>query len=402
VYKKQGMPPLKINMKEAVVVSVSSKPEKWGFFQFGRIGYRNNGTIQAKWNMNRDAIEAYGEHVFGVAVSSDFGKTWNVEDSVQEMGIVKLPNGDLLDIATPKPIKVADLKLPAPVGGWSDNYRKAPTTYYKMDDLPESRQGVFLKRLKKGEQEWKEEKAKLYDPNAARYSLSGLFPVLWWGDIRVAKDKSLIAGVYPGILIRNGIADPHTGVFFYRSTDNGKSWRIQGRIPYHIDSIGDPHSKNRMGFTEPSFEILSDGTYICVMRTSDGMGNGPMFASFSKDLGKTWSIPKAIATSGVLPNLLQLNNGILVLSSGRPGVQLRFATKDKMLQWTEPFEMLPYHEDSIVKEQNGNTAVISDGYTGLLPIGKDKFLLIFTDFAYQTPTGDIRKAIKVREVTVSR
>lgn len=400
-YQREGMRTMTINFKEPVVVGVASKPEKWGFFQFGRLGLLPNGAIQAKWNMNRDAIEAYGSHAFGTAISVDLGKNWKLTQSVQETGLVKLPNGDLLDIVTPKPIKVEELRLPNAVGFGADNYRKSPTTYYRLHELPESRQGVFLKRLKKGESNWEEEKAKLYDPDAARYSLSGLFPVVWWGDIRIAKDQSLIAGVYPGILVKNGVADPKTGVFFYRSADNGKTWHIQGRIPFAIDTISDPKSKLRMGFTEPAFEILSDGTYLCVMRTSDGAGNGPMFASYSKDLGKTWTNPKSIAGNGVLPNLLQLENGVLVMSSGRPGVQLRFATKQKDLMWTDAFEMLPYQDDSIVKEQNGNTAVVSDGYTSLLPIGKNKFLIIYTDFAYKTAAGEVRKAVKVREVVVN-
>ena len=328
----------------------------------------------------------------GSANSADGGKTWKIQENAETIGGILLPDGDRLEIITPKPVKVEDLKLPKPVGSGSENYRKSDFTFYRLDDLPESPQGVFLKRLKKGETEWKTERAFLYDPNAARYSLSGLVPVVWWGDMHIAKDGSIIAGIYPGFLIgENGLADPKSGVFFYRSTDGGHSWSIKGRIPYHPNLVADPKGDKRMDFTEPAFEILKDGTFLCVIRTTDGAGNGPMYTSYSKDLGKTWTKPEAMAATGVLPKLLQLNNGILVMTSGRPGVQLRFSANGKDKAWTEPFEMLPYENE---KDQ------VSCGYTGLISTGPDSFLIILSDFKYLNAEKELRKAIKVREVIV--
>ena len=147
-----------------------------------------------------------------------------------------------------------------------------------------------------------------------------------------------------------------------------------------------------MGYTEPAFEILADGSFLCVARTTDGIGNGPMYASRSQDMGCTWSRPEVIARSGVLPRLLRLANGVVVLSSGRPGVQLRFCADARGATWSEPLELLPYAHE---KEQ------VSCGYTSLLATGPDRFLIIYSDFKYPTPTGEIRKAIKVREVIVT-
>lgn len=392
----------KIHFKEPVVVGVASKPEKWGFFQFPNIGRRIDGAIQAKWNMTRDAIEAYGEHNFGAAASLDNGKTFKPQDSVYLTSLIDLPNGDKLDVYTPKALKEKDLVLPKPIGTGLENYRKSNFTFYKLHDLPESRNGIYFKRLKKGEKEWKLERAKLIDDQAARYSLAGLIPVLFWGDIRVAKDKSLIAGIYPGFLIdKNGSVDSRMGAFFYRSTDNGRTWKIQGRILYEGDAAGDKMESKRMGFTEPAFEILRDGTFLCVLRTTDGAGYGPMYASYSGDMGKTWTRPEIITPNGVLPRLLQLENGVTVMSSGRPGVQLRFSTDPNGIKWSKPFEMLPYSEPALKKEQNGSIAQVSCGYTGLMAIGKDKFLIVYSDFAYTNQTGEQRKAIKVREVEVN-
>jgi hypothetical protein len=54
--------------------------------------------------------------------------------------------------------------------------------------------------------------------------------------------------------------------------------------------------------------------------------------------------------------------------------------------------MLPYEND---KEP------VTCGYTELLVTGKDRFLVIYSDFKYQNQAGETRKAIKVREVKVS-
>jgi hypothetical protein len=47
------------------------------------------------------------------------------------------------------------------------------------------------------------------------------------------------------------------------------------------------------------------------------------------------------------------------------------------------------------------TDQISCGYTSLLATGADTFLVIYSDFNYRTPAGQIRKAIKTREVRVT-
>ena len=115
-----------------------------------------------------------------------------------------------------------------------------------------------------------------------------------------------------------------------------------------------------------------------------------MYISRSSDQGVTWTKPEWMAASGVLPRLLQLKNGAVVLSSGRPGVQLRFSTDGK--DWTDPIEMMPFED---YKDQ------VSCGYTGLLETGPDRFLIVYSDFKFLNEAKEPRKAIKVREVIVT-
>jgi len=391
--RQPGKSALKVRMAEPVVVAVASRPEKWGFFQFPKLVRWEDGTLAAGWHLAADSIVSYGSETSGSAVSRDGGKTWTSSGGERGVTGLLLPNGDRIRVLTPKAIKTTELRLPEPAGEAGDTYSKAKQTLYRLSELPPEVQGVCLSRIANGQTKAVPERAVLDDPQALRYSLQGLFPIVWWGDLRVARDGSVVAGIYPGFLLReDDTVDPKCGVFFYHSIDAGRSWTIQGRIPYQPDLAADPRGAERMGFTEPAFEVLADGTFYCVARTTDGIGNGPMYASRSRDMGRTWSRPEVIAPSGVLPHLLRLGNGVLVLSSGRPGVQLRFCADGRGERWTGPVELLPYAHE---KDQ------VSCGYTSLLATGPDRFLIIYSDFKHPTPGGELRKAIKVREVTVT-
>ncbi len=384
-----------IQFGEPRVVSVASKPEKWGYHQFPSIGRNDHREIWVKWNLSADSIKAYGKGAHAEAVSRDRGRTWSAaDDDFTSDGGTLMPNGDRINVTTPVAVPEDELDLPEPVGKAHDNYAKKAMTLYRHSELPESRQGVYLDRLASGTTEWKAERAKLDDPAALRYSFQGLVPVVWWGDMHALADGSVVTGIYPGFWqTADGSYTKQYGVIFYRSTDNGHSWKVQGRIPYEPDALVDAKAEDRMGFSEPGFEVLTDGTFLCVMRTTDGSGPGPMYASTSKDQGKTWTAPAAITANGVLPRLLQLKNGVTVLSAGRPGVQLRFGADSSGEKWTEPFEMLPWKNE---KDD------VSCAYTGLLATGPERFLMVYSDFKHENEQGELRKAIKVREIVVKR
>jgi len=394
-YKRDGKLLMNIRLDTPSLVSMATKPEKWGFFQFPNF-YRSldGSALVATWNMAADAVTSYGKGGNGLAVSRDSGKSWNPsEGKVPPGGGLLLPGGDRISVATPAAIDTLKLKLPKAVGACKEAYGRN-FVFYKLNELPGMLQGVYLSRMAKGGIKRTAEHGVLEDLQAVRYTDSGLFPVVWWGDMRIAADGSVIAGIYPGFYLNEkGKVDP-SGIFFYRSTDEGHTWKIQGRIPYEPDLVADPKGDKRLalGFTEPGFEILSDGTFLCVLRTTDGLGDSPMYISRSTDMGVTWTRSEPFIRAGVLPRLLQLDNGVIVMASGRPGVQLRFCTDSKGEKWTDPFEMLPW--------ENRKDAV-SCGYTELLATAKDRFLLIYSDFKYLNKENEIRKAIKVREVIVT-
>ncbi|RYY19639.1 MAG: exo-alpha-sialidase, partial [Sphingobacteriaceae bacterium] len=342
-YQRNNHTLFNLNFGEPQLVAVSDKPEGWGYYQFPTIAYLSNGNLHAQWSMHADDIRSYGTPAIGSKVSADGGKTWQISmpDSALITGY-KLNNGDQLRIVDPKPVNVANLKMPEPLGKTSFRYRKTNFTFYRLKDMPSGVNGVYINRLSPQKTQWKLEQETLDDPKAVRYSSKDLVPVVWWGDMHTMADGSLVAGVYPGYYLKdNGEIDKQMGVVFYRSTDNGHSWKIQGRIPFSADQKLDSVAADRIGFSEPAYDVLSDGSLLCIIRSADGdgvtngVGNGPMYSSRSTDMGKTWSKPEVIAPAGVLPRLLKLKNGVEVLSSGRPGVQLRFSKSGLPNSWTD-------------------------------------------------------------------
>lgn len=395
MYKRNGQPALNVQLSNPVIITMASQPQEWGHYQFPTIFKGIDGGLVAKTHLSPDAVASYGKTNYIYSYSADKGKSWTSktsssgaeEDKVAE-GLL-LPSGDRIKIVTPSSINEDTLSLPDPVAA------TANVRFYRLNELPESRQGVFLARMRKGELNWVSEKAVLMDTNALRYSIKGEIPVVWWGDMKIASDKSIIACIYPGYYIKeDDTPDTKSGVFFYRSTDEGRTWKIQGRIPFEYDRDVQPNGEHFGGFTEPAFEILKDGTFLCIMRTTDNE-DGPMYASRSMDMGVTWSKPVAIAPAGVLPRLLQLENGVLVLSSGRPGVQLRFSLDGKGNVWTKPFEMLDY---DLIGKIDWYT---SCGYTWMLATGPDEFLLIYSDFFTMNDRGQMRKSIKLRKISAA-
>jgi hypothetical protein len=84
---------------------------------------------------------------------------------------------------------------------------------------------------------------------------------------------------------------------------------------------------------------------------------------------------------------------VVVLASGRPGVQLRFAADGKGKKWSEPFEMVPITSTTKLGED-------SCGYTSLVATGPDTFLIAYSHFRHPNEKSEPRKAIMVREVRV--
>ena len=186
-----------------------------------------------------------------------------------------------------------------------------------------------------------------------------------------------------------------SGVSFYKSVDRGHSWELESSIPYQPDYAKDPVAPYKIdgSFDEPTFEILSDSTYLCVMRSG---GASPMYRVFSKDKGRTWSEPEPFTPNGVKPLLMKLRNGSLVLVSGRPGLQVRISFDGKGDLWSEPIDMMPYMSDGKYD------LYVSCGYASILEADDKSFYVVYSDFNQKNDKGEKRKAIMFRKIIINK
>ena len=138
---------------------------------------------------------------------------------------------------------------------------------------------------------------------------------------------------------------------------------------------------------------------VCIIRRAD-QDQKSMLITFSDDKGKTWSKPFPMdnfGKLGVMPSITYLKCGILILSYGRPGAWLSFSLNGIGKTWTKPICIIKGKEGTHVERQED-----TDGYTSILLISDNSFLLAYTDFKFKDKKGNIRKAIIVRKVTVNK
>ena len=98
------------------------------------------------------------------------------------------------------------------------------------------------------------------------------------------------------------------------------------------------------GFREADLTIAPNGDLICVMRSGGrnptpgvNLFPTPLYCSRSSDGGKTWTPPEQIADRGICPNLITMQNGIIVCTYSRPGNWLIFSD-DNGKTWKGAFQ----------------------------------------------------------------
>ncbi len=332
-----------VRLSKPVMVTQAVDRVEWGYYQFPIIYWSGNSkSLIVKWQMKPDSHLAYGEEKYGYLISEDEGETWaelKNDEFIQERYRVQLSNGNILQVKDPvsKDISLYP-HFPKPI---NEIPIKGYSFYYEKE-VPNDFQGVYLEQWNNNHKS-KIIHASISDPKLLRYDIDGDMPVVWWGNIKELPDGSLIAGVYPSYYTILDGAVSKSAVSFYRSDNKGNHWNILSSIPYNTNDNTISVFDGSEGFGEPAFEVLKDGTFVCVMRTGY---TSPMYISYSSNQGKNWTNPEPFTPNGVMPNLLLLDNNVLVLASGRPGIQLRFNIDGDGKTWSEPIEMIQFEDEN--------------------------------------------------------
>lgn len=404
---------IRLDISEPVIVAqgpaeLSRGGAGWGRWQFPYLRPLGDGRLAVWFSVEPDSVESYGKPV-AWALSSDSGQTWQMQPNRPASEIEKgalLPNGDRLRAVQRSAVNARGLALPTPVCEFTCSFGST-WAGYPADAAPATLTTWVFERLPPGGASWKHETPTMTIPDrlctlvieqANVPGLSGeregkvVLPVLQ-GKMRVAPDGSLWAVTYDWRL-QDGRA--RYMPVFLRSTDGGHAWQLQGVVPYSADVTIDPQAETRDGFTEPDYEFMPDGSIICLMRTSDGCGVGPVLLARSTDGARTWSKPALFDTFGKMPQLMTLENGTTLASygqSGGPGHFVVRATCDPAgLMWSEPTKVTYSPRDG--------DAWDSCGHTEMAPLDDHTALIVYSDFNAPDGDGVKRKTILVRQIGV--
>ncbi len=381
----------KITLGEPVVVHQASPDVKrWGPWQFPHIERLVDGRLHIEYHIEADSVTAYGLPS-GHALSSDDGKTWEAARDMGASGGLLLSNGDRLRPVQLRSRKRDEVALPEPIA--AHERASGQTTYiYRAADLPQAFSGWRFSRLSRGQTNWGAETATVRIPGEIRIVREGVFvfwPSFHHGRLRIAPDGSIWAALHI-IRIVEGTVQQQSDILFLRSSDQGYRWDVLSEIPYQPDEGADPQADKRDGFTEPEFNFMPDGTVLCLMRTHDGLGVGPLYWSRSPDNGRTWSQPNVFDACGVWPRTLTLNNGVTLAAYGRPGFYIRATADPSGLVW----------EPRVVVVEPVEVGRNTCSYSDLMALDDHTALLAYSDFNYPDAQGQQRKTILVRTVTV--
>lgn len=379
------------------VVAVSRVGEKrWGFHQFPALSRLPDGRIVCTFSKQKDAVASYGGAAPTYA-SRDGGATWTRAKPeglaliAPHVFVSELFDGEYLCVpATPAfDAQAQKIALPRPVG----SFRAYITNNaYRLRDFPKAVREHFATlpafRWTPKTKKWSKAAVEYDTRNMLLWARAEgperfLLPRTWFERRLLKVGKELLYADYrANYLLADGTVPKHRSTVLMVSKDNGRSFQRRATVAH------DPTGKDLMG--EPRLSLNARGELVCVVRRTHHVQK-PMAITYSKDGGRTWSTPRTLMKFGVFPSMTLLDCGVMALSFGRPGVHLSFSPNGGGRTWTEPIAIRRGGSRRVTKE--------TCGYTSIINVDANSFLLAYSDFQHKGKDGKQRKAILVRKIT---
>jgi len=385
---------------EPVPYAIPENSMKWGRYRMPKIYRFPDGSIALTYSMSIDHYYDQGR-VSPLFISKDEGKTWTKTDwphpGLAGMHPVISPvfDGEYYTIPAPAGIRLDEFPpMPAP----DRNEKRWENWYaYRLLEFPKAVQDWFrdVKAMRwspktgwaQEQTQWDHKGQYVWAYDDKWHNIPGIWSQKLYLEGRVLRvgNELFLADYWTQYEKPDGSLSHTFDSYLMVSSDNGRSWKRRATM------IAFPH---RPAY-EPVIEMNRNGELVCVVRTDltmplDGVPEDPcMHIAFSKDNGHTWSAPQKILGYGVFPRLLLLDNGVMVLSYGRsPGTRVSFSL-DGGHTWTPHW---------FVIDETGKAS--SCGYTSLLALDRDSFLLAYGDIHCKNADGEECKTILTRKITV--
>lgn len=400
---RQGVASVEFLGESVVAMGAQARCQP-GDFLFPLLKREDDGTIYATFNLRPDSVQAVEieNPVYRYDAASHM---WSMAEGVSShtFGEVTLPDGDKFLSRVVRGAAVETLAMPercVPAQNWN-NWKH----YDARAFAGQQPQWWFFSRQPKGQSQWMDEAATVHIPGETRIVREGLLVNSWLRQMVVApapgKAGSPAGGVLYGVTFDRRFTDADCTVLqafnpiqFLESTDGGRTWTMVGEIPYQPDRDADPLWEARMGFNEPWINIMPDGSIVCFIRTLHGnRGLSPMYLARSTNRGRTWSRPRVFDDHGVKPRTLTLGNGATIVSYGRPDVRIAVTRDPGGQEWDAPQVILP-------GDMKAGIIAATCGYTQMVDMADDAFMLIYSDFNRVDASGERCKAIVTRRMRI--
>ena len=378
----------------------------WGHVQFPALYNTVNGKLLASWEYCSDTIEYKGD--FHSAVSADGGETWQTPAPEDEVAYPEMANGKCFAGFVRKgayPVDYFDKYTPVYTSEAcgrrffvKDIAETQDTTVYGIESDPVTlEKTVFACKINWPYMPIGVTPSGMVYPSTMSFALSQRCGLLVSGE-------KMYFSLY-GHGFNSDAASPEDAmlkymdkycIYIFESCDCGRTWNYLSQIPTNDEVVsGNPAAE---GFCEPMMAKLPDGSISILLRTG---GNNPSYIARSTDGCKTWSTPKIFDANGVLPQILTLKSGVTIASYGRPIMKVRATSDPSGVHWEVPTVLpMTVSTDPNESKKPWGQRQQSCFYTGLLAMGDDSVLLIYSDFHYPNPDGIQVKSILVRKIKV--
>lgn len=178
--------------------------------------------------------------------------------------------------------------------------------------------------------------------------------------------------------------------FLLSSEDRGRTWRYYAKI---ADATGLPAAAE--GPNELAMIRLADGELMTVFRVG-GTQDWKLRRAYSRDQGRTWTSPDTLPAYSVEPSLVRLANGVIALSTGRPGIHLWLSTDPRAATW-QHIDFVEIHNrwapDPTYRINSFKDAERPDGpplwqtssYTEIIEVAPNRLLMVYDRSAKPRP-----------------
>ena len=184
--------------------------------------------------------------------------------------------------------------------------------------------------------------------------------------------KIIIPGYFGGALNWSSMGStPKTRVVLFESADGGATW-TPNKVEAEID--------DKLWLSEPALLKVTDKRWLLHVRTAKGASpsnKGDLVQSVSEDGGKTWSPYESLGFVAHAPELLKLENGVIIssfrwldwdINVNREAVSMVYSL-DGGATWSDVIEIL-------------DCDLAECGYPGMVELPDNKILVV-----YYTPGG---------------